>query len=181
MKLIDKYKKLKSDIIAYQNANNPLDDHKMEDTGLYRVHYVEFDRKTNGSISTQYVGDTYKMSLPMSQKEILDVISFLFDHTHNVLGLDKKSYSATHIVDFIMETDDKYKFTRVKNANKEDIIDLYVVGGSNKLFKKSRYYNTYFDWHNPNITYEDVQEIYRKYGIEINPLADKKLSLSNES
>lgn len=167
MKLKDEYKKLRKSIIDYQNSKEVLDEHRVDDTGVYRLHYVEYGKKSNGVISTQYVGSIFKMGIPMERRDVLDVVSFLFNNAHKVYGVDKKSYSGTHLVDFMIENSKNFKFRPANVDERENVLDLYVVGGSNKIFKESRYYNTYFNWYNPSVTYDDVVQIYRKYGFEL--------------
>jgi len=166
MKVLDKYKKLKNEIIEYKERKVELENHDIPDSNVYRIHYIRFH---NGSkvLSTQYISYPFKMKSPMTQEEVLDIISFLYDQVYLITGTNPNSFAGARLLDLNILNYDKFNFTRVDDVDTNKVIDLYIIDRNKKTFKKSKYYDNYFDWYKPGVSYEKVEAIYKKYGIEL--------------
>lgn len=52
-----------------------------------------------------------------------------------------------------------------------EVNDLFTITGRILLFKKSKYYSRYFEWYTENVSFQEVQNIYHKCGIEFYDLS----------
>lgn len=49
-------------------------------------------------------------------------------------------------------------------------VDLFTVGGDFKLFKRTNLYNRYFKWFTSGITKDEVKDIYKKIGMNLDEM-----------
>ena len=56
-------------------------------------------------------------------------------------------------------------------------VHLFIVDGDKKAFKKSSYNPDYFDWYNPFVKTEDIEEIFKKYGSDFSLKKEHRLEL----
>jgi hypothetical protein len=45
------------------------------------------------------------------------------------------------------------------------------------MFKESKYYNKYFDWYIPSVSFYEVESIYKKYGLNLIDIFNNDLKL----
>ena len=173
MSIKEKYKELKRQVVEDEKELTELENHDVKTSGIYRLHFVEYPKRSN-YYSTQYIGSPFKSSIAMEERDILDVVSYILISMNMLFGIQENSYSMAHMGDFIIETNKNYKFDIVETDKPSEVTDLYILGKGKNAFKKSRYYKNYFDWFNPNMTYEKLEEIYSKYGLKFYDLDEYK-------
>ncbi len=167
MSVKEKYIKLKNKILEFKKDAINLEDHEVSDSNIYRLHFVDYDKNSKGYVSTQYISKPFKFKYPMSRKEQLDVVSYLFNFVHLLTGVNINTFTATRLVCGVMVDYPQFGIVNASNAKEEDIIDLYVLNGNIKVFKNSHYYDNYFNWYNPSMEYSDVDKLYKRYDVEL--------------
>ena len=50
--------------------------------------------------------------------------------------------------------------------NVDGVVDLFSVGGDFKLFKKTHLHSRYFDWYEKDVSFSEIQSIYKNIGKE---------------
>ena len=167
MSILSKYINLRNRIKNYKESIIDLENHKVSDSNIYRLHYIDFDKSSNGCVSTQYLSKPFIINYPMNREEVLNVVSYLFNFAHLITGIKRNSFSGTRLVCNLMEMHPEFGFVKLDNVPENEIVDLYVLNGHKKVFKNTRYYNDYFKWYNPESDYDSVKEIYENYNVQL--------------
>ena len=158
-----------------------------------RLYYVGFN-KYNNALNQECIEKVYEITTPfvlprdMTIDEACKVISYLTEKVEKENGLEPaskegvaqvgkmlsnygfsscESYSRGHfkrLALFEPRTKIESGLLNSDLKQKDGITELYTVGGDTKLFKKSEFYKTYFNWFVDGVTREDVKEIYKRIG-----------------
>lgn len=158
---------------------NKLRDHKVIDFGLYRFKFLEYNeiKSVYGpkfDETNVYVFKEFTFPYGMSKEDAFKVISFLLDSTKLIIKADTGRNVDVANKDVIKHTDKALGlagFNRIKDDafnNFDGVTDLYLVSGNLKKFKKSSEYKKYFNWYVDDVTEQDVEEIYKSIGSNIN-------------
>lgn len=158
-----------------------LEDHKISDGNVYRLHYINYHRiaETSGRLFNMGVIDDYcnPFLLPsgMSREDAFKVLSYLTDYIEDYFNLEPCSWSSVSLLDKAIDLK-RLGFTRInmKVDEDSDVIDLFTIDGRVLLFKFSKYYLKYFEWYTPGVTFEEVKSIYAGIGIEFYDLIYKE-------
>ena len=148
-----------------------LNNHKIPNSNVYRLHYMGYfrvkRRKARPVDEIRVVDDAYDMFIPpkgMSHEEVFAILSYLSDYIERYAG-DISYHESVTLLDDALDIK-RLGFKRVSNSNLIDnYVDLYTVVGRLLLFKHSSNYYNFFHWYIPNVKYNQVQNIYRKYGM----------------
>lgn len=172
MKLIEKLKKLRNELIIPKNRNYEFDaeleDHEIKDGNIYRLHYVNFHRINEHNYSRgnnigliNWPCSTFMLPEGMTREEGFKILSYLTDFIEKREDTDIGSLKSVRTLDGVLDLD-RFGFRKVKS---NDAIDLYTVDGRILLFKKSEFYKDYFNWYKEKITKEEIEEIYAKHNM----------------
>ncbi len=162
MKIINKYKQLRQSI---KEDLVTLDNHTVPYSNIYRLHYIDYDKNSKGYVSTQFISVPFRSKYEMNQGEILTVISYIFNYVISMAKVNANSFSATKLASNALKMYPQFGFIPDEEKDENNMIELYVVNGNRKIFKKSKYYDNFFWWYNPSVTYNQVEQIYNKYGV----------------
>lgn len=155
-----------------------------------RLCYVAFERFQDMT----KLGKTYEFYKPyklpegMSIEDACKVVSYLstkVEYTKNIEEASRPSVCAVNelLMDYgfnLTGSTPGYFVHSVESYNPlrsianpgynckelEGVTDLFTVGGEPKLFKKSSLNDRYFDWFTPNVTFKEIQEIYKRINKE---------------
>ena len=175
MSIIEKYLELRNKVVNDKKDFNQLDN--VNESNVYRLHYISYYKGTNGKIYTQYMSDAFRSKLPMDNKEVSEVVSYILNYMEKASGVSKYSYSGAKLCDFIINSYDEFNFELVPHKDIKEVKDLFIVDGDKKAFKKSYFYSRYFDWYNQYVRLEDIEKIFDKYGINFDLEEEHKLDL----
>lgn len=96
------------------------------------------------------------------------------------------NFTPTHLDEYngyftISNKEDSYQSIQSIICNPiKGVTDLFIVRGNKLLFSRSPLGKRYFEWFNPNITREDVDNIYQKIGIHLNQIPSPALPQTTE-
>ena len=154
-----------------------------------RLYYTAYEKFFRYGSSQLKVGQTHGISSPfrlpneMTLEEACKVISYLSDKLEKENNLEPGCEQSVAMVSHIL---DKFGFEKVESSEHghyhcisdyspihriqspfnicnpiEGVVDLISVGGDFKIFKKTKVSERYFDWYTPNVTKEEIQQIYK--------------------
>ncbi len=102
----------------------------------------------------------------MSREDGFKVLSYLTDFIEKEMNLESCSYQSVSTLNSVLNIE-RLGFKRVDgDIDDNDIIDLFTVSGRILLFKKSKYYQKYFEWYTEGITLNEVKTIYNKCNVK---------------
>lgn len=148
--------------------NDLLENHELKDQIYYRLHYINYhninrDPGRRGVIDCPY--DAFYLPNGMSREDGFKVLSYLTDFIEKHPEVDEASWKSVSTLDTIIDIE-RFGFKRVGyKPFDEDVIDLFTVTGRINRFKKSKYYSKYYNWYIPNVTKDEVINIYDKCGL----------------
>lgn len=152
-----------------------LEDHPLGDQEIYRLYYINYHRiGENRSFNRNNVGvidwplKPFLLPVGMSREEAFKVLSYLTDYIERILNLEQCSQKSVMQLDEALNLE-RLCFRRLNMSFENDsdkIINLFTVAGRQLLFKRSKYYEMYFEWYTEGVTYEEVKEIYSRCGID---------------
>lgn len=190
MNIKEKMNVIKEEVLEYFAPINRdfefdanLENHPLGEQNVYRLHYVNYHRFGEeygmGPNNTGTIDFSFKPFLPpkgMNREDAFKVLSYLTDYLERELNLKSCSERSVRALDQAIDLD-RLGFTRLNilvGKNETDIIDLFTVTGRILLFKKSKYYEKYFEWYEEGVTLDEVKEIYGKLEIDFYDLEFKK-------
>lgn len=164
---------------------------KLPKIRLYYVALSKFNRYAEGEIK---VGQTHGISSPfylprgMTIEDACKVVSYLSEKVEKEFNYEPASEDSVAMVskklrDFGFDKKEgcphghfhavgKYPlFSKIKSSFEacdeiESVVDLFSVGGDFKVFKKTELHDRYFDWFTPNVTEQEIIDIYKKINKE---------------
>lgn len=152
-----------------------LEDHQPRESNIYRLCYINYHRidenygqRGNNIGVITWPFKPFMLPDGMSREDSFKVLSYLTDFIEKELNLDECSLKSVSVLDNVLNIE-RLGFKRLDvplDINYTDIIDLFTVTGRLQLFKKSPYYQKYFEWYTENITLNEITNIYSKCGIE---------------
>lgn len=152
-----------------------LEDHQLRESNIYRLCYINYHRiNENYGQRENNIGviiwpfKPFMLPDGMSREDSFKVLSYLTDFIEKELNLDECSLKSVSVLDNVLNIE-RLGFKKLDvplDINYTDIIDLFTVTGRLQLFKKSPYYQKYFEWYTENITLNEITNIYSKCGIE---------------
>ena len=101
----------------------------------------------------------------MMKEDAFKVLSYLTDYLEKNYNLEECSFQSVKLLNDFLNIP-RFGFKKVNEDNDEKIINLYTVVGRIGLFKKSKYYSSYFEWYQENVSLDEVKEIYQKIGLD---------------
>lgn len=195
MSIKEKLKNLKMTILDSSSLVNrdyefeaELEDHQLGNQNIYRLYYINYHRigenYGRGPDNVGVINWPFKpFMLPngMSREDSFKVLSYLTDFIEKNLNSEPCSHKSVSILDNTLNLE-RLGFRRLNehfDINSTDVIDLFTVSGRLQLFKKSPYYQKYFEWYTEGITFDEVKNIYNKCGIEFYDLDNINDSFEN--
>lgn len=184
MKRLDWLNKIRGELVGSIIDSNDveLEDHDVGDGNVFKLHYVNYHRigykKSLGVIDWFF--DPFMIPEGMTKEEAFKVLSYLTDFIEANTELEECSLGSVRALNDAINLP-RFGFRRLKN--KVEAISLYTVAGRLNEFKKSKFYDTYFEWYTPNVTREEVVAIYDRIGKEFSdvvisgPTSIKQLKL----
>lgn len=163
-----------------EEFDTDLKDHFIPDNKFYRLHYVDYMRDINGRIhSTNWPCKPFCLPVGLTLNESFKILSYLIDFIEKDRKLEECSLTSIVILDDVLNLD-RLGFNRTDNILFEDeITSLFTINGRIELFKNSRLYDNYFEWYVPNVTFDEVKEIYSTIGIDFYDLVLNKDNVPN--
>ena len=153
-----------------------------------RLCYIAFERFQDMA----KLGKTYEMYNPyklpegMSMEDACKVVSYLSKKVEYRKNIEPASRTSVQLVnnllkDYGFNNIDSIKGTHLhsveiynpfRNIDTESIncqelegvTDLFTIGGEPSLFRKSKLNDRYFDWFTPNVSHQEIYDIYKKIG-----------------
>ena len=153
---------------TYSDKNN---DENLYDKKIYRLRYINYHNigKSYGMDMKglfDWSGKPFFLPNEMSSEDAFKVLSYLTDFIEKSSDIEECSLKSVKTLSNILIELDRFGFTSPASpVNEKNVIDLFTVSGFNR-FKKSEYYDKYFEWYTPNVTKEEVEKIYLKRGLE---------------
>ena len=176
MSIKDKYLELRKKVDSGIKELNQFE--YFNNINAFKLHYINYYKGTNGGVSVQYKSDVYRNKLPMNLKEVSDVMSYILNYMEKASGINKVSYEGIKLSDFITNSYEEFGFEVVPSKkDRINAVHLFIVDGDKKAFKKSSYNPDYFDWYNPFVKTEDIEEIFKKYGSDFSLKKEHRLEL----
>ncbi len=130
---------------------------------VYRFHCLSFVNKHYDLLNktkSEQVYEPFLLPKGMKKQDAFRVLSYLGQY------IEKNSNSSDGIsmkvatLDSVLE---RYGFLRFDFPT-AFVVDLFAVDDSMK-FRKSEYYSKYFEWYIPNVSRDEVVEIYKNIGM----------------
>ena len=143
--------------------------HPLGSQNIYRLHYILYYRTqdaSSGIRTMDYPFDSFELPNGMSREDAFKVLSYLTDDIERKGKIEPCSYQSVSSLNEVLNLQ-RLGFKKIgKNCDEKDIINLFTIDGRVFLFKKSRYYSSYFEWYSENVTLTEVKNIYKKINIE---------------
>ena len=152
-----------------------FENHTLGNQKIYRLHYINYYRANNNAKKYRTVDwpfDLFMLPNGMSREDAFKVLSYLTDYIENNPNIEPYSYKSVATLNSILDLQQLgfKKLNKNISVSEEEIIDLWTVEGRVALFKKSKYYLSYYEWYFESISLEEVQSIYRKIGKNYNDI-----------
>lgn len=146
-----------------------FENHLIGNQKIYRLHYILYYRaegKTDGFRIMNCTFDPFELPDGISREDAFKILSYLTDYIERTSGLAPCSYKSVNTLNEVLNLQ-RLGFKKLdEKCDEKDILDLWTVDGRVLLFKEGPYYPSYFEWYYENITLTEVQNIYKKIGIE---------------
>lgn len=157
--------------------------HPIGNQNIYRLHYYasynKGEKNRYGVVDMYY--KPFMFPSGMSREDGFKVLSYLTNYIEDKGNLKECSLKSVQTLNEVLDLE-RLGFTRVEDAEDEDVIDLFTVSGRIKRFIKTKYYQKYFEWYIPGVKKEEVVDIYNKLNMEFTDLVPvnegKKRNLS---
>ncbi|MBR1386771.1 MAG: hypothetical protein IJ568_08075 [Bacilli bacterium] len=153
-----------------------LEDQPQEEKDYYRLRYINYFRdftheNYNSNYEIQDIKlDTFTIPNNFTHEDAIKVLSYLIDYLEEKLDLAENTYRSMESLNSILDNR-KLGFVKVsKDISDDKIEDLFLVIGRLLLFKESKDYKKYYNWRKSGITIEEVKEIYKKIGINLDEM-----------
>lgn len=149
-----------------------LDDHPIPDSDIYRLSYVDYHRYGEGygmgpnNVGLVYWnGDTFTLPNKMERDDAFKVLSYLTDFIEKDDNIDIGSLKSVRTLNAVLDLE-RFGFRKIKCGENALVVDLFTVAGRSLLFKRSEFYDRYFNWYTEGVSKEEVEAIYEKLGME---------------
>ncbi len=195
MDLKEKLAKLKMSLLDSSSLDNrdyefeaELEDHPLGNQNIYRLHYINYHRigesygqRGNNVGVIDWPFKPFVLPNGMSREDSFKVLSYLTDFIETQLNLEPCSHKSVSILDNVLNLE-RLGFKKLNislDIASTNVIDLFTVSGRLQLFKNSNHYQRYFEWYTEGITFDEVNNIYNKCGIQFYDLVDISDSFQN--
>lgn len=175
-KLIELKSRLSKSILPARPSNREFynrefyadfEDHPIGNQNIYRLYYVNYHRigLSYGGIGViDWAFDPFTLPEGMTREEAFKVLSYLTDFIEKREDIEPGSFTSVKVLDSVLELE-RFGFKKVKEDDKNKIIDLFTVDGRVLLFKQSSMYQRYFEWYSEGVSREEVEAIYDKHNM----------------
>jgi len=166
-KIIEFFKKQIGNFkVSSNDFDVELEDHEIEDKPYYRLHYMHYYRPFGvGIVECSLSYDPFLLPDRMDKKDAFKVLSYLTDFIEKRYDVSEGCLKSVRTLNEILKLR-RFGFEVLKfRPDEDEVIDLFAIEGRIKVFLNSKYYSKYFNWYTPNVSKEEVEEIYRKCGM----------------
>lgn len=177
----EKYKKILNDI-KESRVTKPfsrdyefdadLEDHDLGDKDIYRLYFIGYYRSQENYNPREdnlhvinWPLSTFKLPEGMTREEGFKILSYLTDFIERREDTDPASIKSVRTLDGVLDLE-RFGFKKVEEKDESKIADLFTVGGRILLFKKSKYYNKYYNWYTENVPRSEIEKIYAEHNME---------------
>lgn len=174
MSLLDKLKGIREVLVPKDEDefDVELDDHEVGEGNVFKLHYVNYHR-INGGPGYGVINwplKPFRIPDGMKREDAFKVLSYLTDFIENNLDVGEATFKSVKALDEALDIE-RFGFKRIDDMrNKVDSISLYTVSGRLKAFKRSKFYDTYFEWYTEGVTREEIVSIYDSIGLPFSDL-----------
>lgn len=173
----EKYKKILNDLKEDTSGRHKvyreyefeadLEDHGLGDKDVYRLHFVGYyySKLTDGYHVHDYPLSTFKLPEGMTREEGFKILSYLTDFIEKREDVEEASEKSVITLDKILDLE-RFGFKKVKEKDESKIADLFTVAGRILRFKKSKYYDKYYNWYTENVRRSEIEKIYANHNME---------------
>ncbi len=162
--ILDKFKK-----------DTILIDHPTKDIDIYRLRYVNYHSRRKQpdvyGFFDMYI-KPFKLPLGMNLLDAFKVLSYLIDYFEKNFNISKFSPGCLKMLDKALNFEELGFLRLNEYLSDDEVNDLFMVTGNLEKFKESPNYLRYFNWYIPNVSKEQIKEIY-----ELNKRHQKILKL----
>ncbi len=169
------------DIILDKEDDVELEDHEVGEGEFYKLHYVNYHRINGGPGHGVIDWPLKPFRLPegMKREDAFKVLSYLTDFIESNLDVGEATFKSVKALDEALDIE-RFGFRRVDTVKNRVLpISLYTVSGRLDAFKRSKYYNTYFEWYTEGVTRDEVVSIYDNLGLPFYDLVIKNDSVGH--
>ncbi len=154
----------------------------IEKETFYRLYYIHYHPIGKGHIGTTSCSfESFSLPKGMEKEDAFKVLSYLTDFIEQKPGIEKASLKSLEILDSIIDLEDLGFKRRKYLPINTTVVNLYTVTGIVDQFEHKFHYSTQVNWYTPNITKEEVKEIYSKKGIVFPNERSFNIGLEQES
>lgn len=154
----------------------------IEKETFYRLYYINYHPIGKGHIGTTSCPfEPFSLPQGMEKEDAFKVLSYLTDFIEQKPGIEKASLRSLEILDSIIDLEDLGFKRRKYLPINTPVVNLYTVTGIVDQFEHKFHYSTQVNWYTPNITKEEVKEIYGKKGLVFPNERSFNISLEQES
>ena len=143
------------------------------DQYIYRLHHIRYCEDAMGIQHEAHgIFEPFKFPKGMTIEEGFKVLSYFIDLIEQNNNLQECSLTAVNMLEDIINLE-SFGFERIDDSS-SNIVDLFTIQGNVNKFKTSEYYSRYFNWYKEHISKEEIENIYKKIGIEFKDIALNK-------
>lgn len=147
---------------------------------IYRLNFMYYE-KNNKIVEkgVKYSFDCFTISF--NEEDSFKILSYLYD----LISKEEKQKNSYKILNSLNDLLDNkvLGFVKIKTIEKEvkELFDVVEVFNQYIIFNKKIILNNNSSWYIPNITYDDIVDIYNKYNINFDKeIVNKKLKKKNK-
>lgn len=168
------------DFIKKDEFDADLEDHVVPNNKYFRLHYVDYMRDINGKVHmTNWTCNPFLIPDGLDKYSAFKILSYLVDYIERNRNLENAGLTSMVILDDVLDLE-RLGFKRTNNILfSDEITSLFTVAGRVKLFKNSPLYNEYFEWYVPNVSFDEVKDIYASINIDFYDLVLNKDNVPN--
>ncbi len=163
----------------------------VENADKIRLTYVAIEKFNSYFDGQDKFGTTYNVSSPfklpegMTLQEAYRVVSYISELVEREYHKEPASNNSVALTSNML---DDYGFVKqeghphgyshttgdysrrgkyIEPVPAIETVDLFTVGGDFNEFKKSNLYKQYFEWFTEGVTFEEIQKLYSRLGLEL--------------
>lgn len=155
-------------IVPEESYEVPFENHDIGDARIFKLHYVNHYKRGDfgGYGLVDWPLKPFAIPDGMSKEDAFKVLSYLTDFIEQKMGAQECSFQSVKLLDEVISLE-RFGFRRIdEKLEHPTAYSLYTVAGRQLLFKRSRYYDTYFEWYHEGVTREEVNAIYQSIGMD---------------